>query len=96
VAVSRNKVFYYYLLPLTQYMFRQGSNQLRRKRKYSPEDGPHGPKHVVSEWKEIIKNFVAIDGHYNKVLYRMHSSLLSSRPRACRLRSLLSYRFQPL
>jgi hypothetical protein len=23
---------------------------------------------VVSEWKEIIKNFVAIDGHYNKVL----------------------------
>jgi hypothetical protein len=28
-----------------------------------------GPKHVVSEWKEIItKNSVAIDGHYNKVL----------------------------
>jgi hypothetical protein len=26
-------------------------------------------KHVVSERKEIIiKNFVAIDGHYNKVL----------------------------
>jgi hypothetical protein len=22
----------------------------------------------VSEWKEIIKNFVAIDGHYNKTL----------------------------
>jgi hypothetical protein len=25
-------------------------------------------KHVASEWKEIIKNFVAIDGHYNKGL----------------------------
>jgi hypothetical protein len=25
-------------------------------------------KHVVSEWKEIIKNFVAIEGHYNKIL----------------------------
>jgi hypothetical protein len=24
----------------------------------------------VSEWKEIIKNFVAIDGHYNKVLLK--------------------------
>jgi hypothetical protein len=45
----------------------EGNNELQRK--YSPEDGPHGPKHVVSEWKEIIiKNFVAIDGHYNKVL----------------------------
>jgi hypothetical protein len=45
--------------PLTHYMF---------QRKYSPEDGPHEPKHVVSEWKEIlIKNFVATDGHYNKV-----------------------------
>jgi hypothetical protein len=40
----------------------ESNNQLLRKRKYSPEDGPHGPKHVVSEWKEIIKNFVAIDG----------------------------------
>jgi hypothetical protein len=28
----------------------------------------HGPKNVASEWKEIIKNFVAIDGQYNKVL----------------------------
>jgi hypothetical protein len=29
----------------------------------------HGPKHLVSELKElIIKSFVAIDGHYNKVL----------------------------
>jgi hypothetical protein len=44
----------------------EGNNYLQRK--YSPEDGPHGPKHVVSEWKEIIiKNFVAIDGHNNKV-----------------------------
>jgi hypothetical protein len=41
------------------------------ERKYSPEDGPHGPKHVVSEWKEIItKNVFAIDGHYNKVLVK--------------------------
>jgi hypothetical protein len=40
----------------------EGNNYLRSK--YSPEDGPHGPKHVVSEWKEvIIKTFVAIDGH---------------------------------
>jgi hypothetical protein len=39
-----------------------------KEKKYSPEDGPHGLKHVVSEWKEIIKNLVAIDGHYNKVL----------------------------
>jgi hypothetical protein len=40
-----------------------------KEKKYSPEDGLHGPKHVVSEWKEmIIKNFVVIDGHYNKVL----------------------------
>jgi hypothetical protein len=48
----------------------ESNNELQRK--YSPEDGPHdGPKHVVSEWKEmiIIKNFVAIDGHYNKVLH---------------------------
>jgi hypothetical protein len=29
----------------------------------------HGPKQVESEWKEIIiKNFVTIDGHYNKFL----------------------------
>jgi hypothetical protein len=39
------------------------------QRKHSPEEGPHRPKHVVSEWKEIIiKNFVAIDGQYNKAL----------------------------
>jgi hypothetical protein len=45
------------------------NGSIRRQKLASPEDGPHGPKHVVSEWKEIIiKNFVAIDGHYNKVL----------------------------
>jgi hypothetical protein len=43
-------------------------NSFSKENKYSPEDSPHGPKHVVSEWKEIIKNFVAIDGQYNKVL----------------------------
>jgi hypothetical protein len=45
----------------------EASYCLPMKRKYSPVDGPHGPKHVVSEWKEIIiKNF-GIDGHYNAV-----------------------------
>jgi hypothetical protein len=38
-----------------------------KEKKYAPEDGSHGPKHVEIE-KEIIKNFVASDGHYNKVL----------------------------
>jgi hypothetical protein len=28
-------------------------------------------RNKVSEWKEIIKNFVAIDGHCNKVLYKL-------------------------
>jgi hypothetical protein len=42
--------------------------KLRRKRKYSSEDGLHGLKHVVSQWKEIIKNFVVIYDHCNKVL----------------------------
>jgi hypothetical protein len=45
------------------------NGSVRRQRKYSPKDGPHRPKHVVSEWKEIIiKNFVATDSHYNKSL----------------------------
>jgi hypothetical protein len=50
-------IFYFYFLLFIQL-----------QRKYSPDDGLHGPKHVVSEWNEIIKNFVATDGHYNKVL----------------------------
>jgi hypothetical protein len=28
----------------------------------------HGPKHVVSEWKEVIKKFVTIDGLNNKII----------------------------
>jgi hypothetical protein len=50
-------------------MCKDSPNNGSVRRQYLPEDGPHGPKRVVSEWKEIIiKNFVAIDGHYNKVL----------------------------
>jgi hypothetical protein len=46
------------------------SVQLANKRGLKKlEDGPHGPNHVVSEWVEIIiSNFVAIDGHFNKVV----------------------------
>jgi hypothetical protein len=47
----------------------EGNNHKKLCCEYSPEDGPHGQKHVESEWKEIIiTNFVATDGHYNEVL----------------------------
>jgi hypothetical protein len=60
--LSRLAIAIYKILLLTH------NKQASFAGKYSSEDGLHGPKHVVSEWKEIIvKNFVAIDGRYNKV-----------------------------
>jgi hypothetical protein len=56
---------------------------------YSPEDGLHGPKHVVSEWKVIIKNFVAIGGHCNKVLEFCNSLCRNPRCDPCQVTTVM-------